>query len=330
MVPPSFYDDLLVQYVFMTTGIIAAIASLLALLLIFLRPKLRQSQILFVGLALSDLLNSASFIVSGSVHYTQVLSGDVYRLIPAIDCTKQAHFFLVTLGQIWPTTATLAMSLERLVAIKNPIWYHNFWSFKMSILWSSVAFGFSFISSVAAVIVAVVRGNTLASALCSPGMVVGIGFSAYNYGIIVVMGTLSLIVSIYTVHLVNKRARALELRTVISANSILVADEKKKLKKQKWLVFTVTFISLLNFILTIIPNIISLLITTNIIFWTYGNLSFYLIKDSFCINSAFTLIAFVSVNPEFRLALLSLVKWPFGRQKSPVSAVSRINLSTFN
>lgn len=300
-------DDLTIQYVFIGTGTFATVTSLLAIIVIVSQSKLRSSYALFLGLAAADLFNSIGFLISGAVRLPQIKSGLFYTYTTPRLCTQQYHFFITLLGLQWPTVATLTMSVERFLVLQAPMWYRIYWNDKVSVALVVSGFAFSMLSSCGGVVTAYTRDQVNLSLTCGTGQTAGIPYSAYNYGFTILAGTLSLVLSLMTVKLVTEKILSLHKKMFGSNNTASMVDEKMKLKKQRRLVLTVTLVSILNFVLTIIPNVVSLLVTTAILAWPYGNLSFWMLKNSFCINSAFTLFAFGAVNPDFRLTLKSLV-----------------------
>lgn len=297
-------DDLIAQYVYITSGLIAMLTSTIVILVILCRSNFRRSYVLFLNLAMSDFTNGLGYMIFGLNKLSEIQSGFYYTFIQAYKCTWEPDFFLHTLGVQWPRIATLLLSVERLLALQTPVWFRNQWTSVMTAAISLSAFVFCVISTAFAVATAYNRGDVNVSATCTTGIAAGVGYSAYHYGLIVTTGTLSLLLSLITVKLVSHQIAKIRNKILeMPGNIYFNIAENKRLKSQKRLVLTVTVVSLLDFVLTVVPNCNSLLLSTKIASWPLGSLSAWMLRVIYCLNSALTPITIVCINPEFRSVL---------------------------
>lgn len=300
------FEDLVVQVMFVTSGSIALITSIVAIFVILLHPHLRRSYVLFLGLALSDFMNGLGFLTSGLNKLLKLQLGTLFTQTTSFKCIKEPEFIIQTLGLQYPIITTCLLNVERLLAVKTPVWYRNRWTFAMSMTVSLMAFGFCLLSSTMSVVAVFSRGEVNVSGICTSGIATGVTYAAYHYGLIVTVGTLSLVLSLNTVKLVRDQTLRLRKKFLNPLSTVGCSIiEQRRMRKQQRLAVTVTVISVLNFMLTVVPNLHFLLLTINWSNLLLDTLTTAVIRNFFCLNSIFTVFSFIAVNPEFRSALVS-------------------------
>uniref|UniRef100_A0A914WXL3 G-protein coupled receptors family 1 profile domain-containing protein n=1 Tax=Plectus sambesii TaxID=2011161 RepID=A0A914WXL3_9BILA len=116
--------DFGVYYRYEYTGFATIIANLIILSVIVTDRGLRERLLLYFVLAIGDILNGCYFGYANFMRLQQMKDGTYFIPTSKWDCAKKFYSFFQLTGTQFPALIALLISIERVLAVQKPIWYH--------------------------------------------------------------------------------------------------------------------------------------------------------------------------------------------------------------
>ena len=127
--PPSYINFLLPDYeklmfkLYQWTGFATMLSNLLVFIL-FVTDKTLRQRYLYIVRIIGDFINGVNFGYGGFARLKEMSAGTYYNFISQWDCAKKLYSLFQILGTQCPTLVSLFISLERVLAVMAPFWYH--------------------------------------------------------------------------------------------------------------------------------------------------------------------------------------------------------------
>lgn len=293
--------DLTAYFQYVGFGSTAVVTNCIILLILFTNTNVLKKSAFYVGLALGDLLDGLSLLVSGAVRITNVLNG-LNQTVHPFYCFSKAYTSLFLLGNQIPGAMFFLIGFERFLAVHYFDWYRIKWNAKKAWFLTTIAYIYVAISLlVGAIITYVQPKDSRISLSCGTPTVVGNAYSIYNYGVSIVGGTVAAICTLASTAMFAKRHQRLKTNATVSHQI------RTFVKKQWRQTRAMLCLAIIDVALVVVPNVLAALVTGFKVSIPNVNLGGLSLQLS-CSRSFFNIIIYFVVNREFRNAAFNLVK----------------------
>ncbi|TMS34589.1 hypothetical protein L596_002148 [Steinernema carpocapsae] len=94
-------------------GVFASVANILILVVLWSKKEMRTTLVLFQALAIADLVNGISYIISGASRRVSLVSGIFHDFIHPSDCIRAVYPSVLMLGGMFFLLNFLAATMEK-------------------------------------------------------------------------------------------------------------------------------------------------------------------------------------------------------------------------
>lgn len=311
------YDLYVPSLQYVCFGSLAVATNLLILFILLRNFGYFKASAFIAGLALGDFIDGLSLAMVGAVRIAQYWDGSSILMVHPTYCMKTLITPLFLLGNQLPGLMFFLVGIERFLAVVYYEWYYLRWSNKFAWMLTSSAYIYSLLSVGAAFVITYrYDANVTTSISCGVGAVMPASYSAYNYMVAVVGGTVAVLATIGALVSFTKRKCATNL----------AANVKSHVKRQWHLTRVTLGLAVVDFGLLVVPSfIITLSSGFNVAF---NNLNLNSVKawslQLVCFRSILNVLFYLFVNSEFRLATYRA----FNMKKGNEHSISNTNIVT--
>lgn len=285
-----------IQYV--CFGSVAIVANLLILFVLLHNVKYLKKSAFVTGLAIGDLVNGISLVATGAMRLVQEINHMSAVMVHPSYCWKILLTPIILTGNQIPGIMFFLVGTERFIAVYHYDWYYLKWTNKLAWTLTFGAYIVCLISVLASFGIAFSYSSSSVTPIaCLTSSIVGPTYSAYNYGIDIIGGTVAALATIIAMVIFSKKKARVSCETNVSASV------KLHVRKQ-WQLSRIAFcLAVVDFGFLVIPSTMITLsggfgVNFNIRIDTLNSWSLQLV----CFRSIMNVIIYLFINQEFRSA----------------------------
>lgn len=277
-------------------GSVAVFSNMAIIFVLLSNLTLLKKSAFVAGMVAGDLLDGFSLIINGSVKIIRSLDGTASLMVHPSYCMKMFALPSYLIGNQISSIMFLFSGVERFLAVQYYDWYFRKWTNKLAWKLTSLAYIFCIASLVTSVVISLSYDpSTRTPIVCSVPGGTSSNYTAYNYIIAIVSGTVAIMGSLIAMVLFTRRK--MKIHSVTNVSGIV----KNHLKAQ-WRLTRITFcLAVADLALVVVPTVLALItsnIGTSIRTWSQSLL---------CIRSFLNLVIYLLVNYDFRSAALNAI-----------------------
>lgn len=290
---------------YIVNGSLSIVGNILIVIVVISKPQtLKRSAFLF-SLAVGDIINGFALMVSAVLRTKYQLLSERQSLVSPTYCMLTITPFWI-IGNQGTSLVLLLIGIERFVAVQYFAWYRISWTKKLS--WISVSLVLMFcLFSIGVAYYIASTTMTMTSINCYFISVVGKTYNFYNYSVSILAGFISNVCTLLS--LISCLIKMNRFRKYPN-NSTSVPTIQGHIKKQWSLSKSMIAVTLCDFSLVVIPNILMFVISSfKVNAAAYGLQYVSSISPTLlCVKGALNIFCCLLFNPEFRRNALRLAK----------------------
>lgn len=296
------YDLYISALQYATFGSVA-VATNLAIIFVLLRNTAYfKKSALIAGLAFGDLIDGFALTVIGALRVAHYFDGTNSLSVHPSYCMKILITPMFLMGNQIPGVMFFLIGLERFLAVYYYDWYFYKWSNKFAWMLTACVYLFCIASVAASFFVAFSFDVSYKiSIACGTVSVIGSTYSAYNYGLAIIGGSVAAVATVIAMILFAKRRNRAGYAST---------NDKAHIKKQWQMTKTTMCLTVVDFAFLVVPSII---ITLSSGFNVDFHVNITQLKvwalQLVCFRSILNLLIYLAVNTEFRSAALQSISY---------------------
>uniref|UniRef100_A0A914W293 G-protein coupled receptors family 1 profile domain-containing protein n=1 Tax=Plectus sambesii TaxID=2011161 RepID=A0A914W293_9BILA len=278
-------------------GAAAILANILIAAVFLSTSRFRKQYQMFIALAFGEGINGIASFLTG---FMRTGFGLVEHPVTAMDCLLKPHVIPLIIGAQLPALCTLALSIERFVAVTTPFWYRSKWTHSKQQLIIAGCFVTTALSVAVAFLSSAHYGEEIRAPtqrLCFIKQTTGPVYSSMHYALVVVFHLCAFILNVYALSQGT-------YKTVNRGDSGLIRAEAPRIR-------LILIISAFSLILVAIPNTLLWVINLKLFFspdvstTLLNNIGYFFVL--FSANSAINLILYLCLSRDFRSRILEIL-----------------------
>uniref|UniRef100_A0AC34QQL1 G-protein coupled receptors family 1 profile domain-containing protein n=1 Tax=Panagrolaimus sp. JU765 TaxID=591449 RepID=A0AC34QQL1_9BILA len=201
---------LLISYLYFFLGVLAFLANVFLILAYGSVKDLRQRYVLYLGLAVADMVNGTAFIFIGVDRLRQMFLYADSNDFPAtlrFECALKIGNILQVIGSQWPAFITLALGVDRFIAVIHPLQYRRFKSRFFNGFLTTTFIISLFSLCIALIIGLLLEPNEKVYFTCNLSSAYGFIYSTYNYLITTLCHVLGFVLNLFAYRSIRKAVR---------------------------------------------------------------------------------------------------------------------------
>ncbi|KAK0418998.1 hypothetical protein QR680_013896 [Steinernema hermaphroditum] len=131
----SLTPTLLMCLLYIVLGTIAILANILNIFIFLINKEMRKKYVIFIALDVGELINGLSYVLTAIGRGSSLLDGTFGVPITVHECFFERYWVhSLIVGTELPALVTTAISIERILAVRRPIFYKRVATMKTRIL----------------------------------------------------------------------------------------------------------------------------------------------------------------------------------------------------
>uniref|UniRef100_A0A914W6D6 G-protein coupled receptors family 1 profile domain-containing protein n=1 Tax=Plectus sambesii TaxID=2011161 RepID=A0A914W6D6_9BILA len=277
-------------------GAAAIFANILIAAVFLSTSRFRKQYQMFIALAFGEGINGIAFFLTG---FMRTGSRRVELPATAMDCLLKPYVIPLIIGAQLPALCTLALSIERFVAVTTPFWYRSNWTHSKQQLIIAGCFVTTALSITVAFVSSAHYGDEIRAptGICFISQSTGPVYSSMHFALVVVFHLCAFVLNVYALS-------AGTYKTVNRGDSGLIRAEAPRIR-------LILIISAFSLILVAIPNTLLWVIILKLVFspdvrtTLLKNIGYFFVL--FSANSAINLIVYLCLSRDFRSRILEIL-----------------------
>lgn len=280
----------------MAFGVSAIVANAIIIAVFLSTSHFRQQYQMFIALAIGDLINGMAFFLTG---FIRTGSRRVEEPATAIDCMFKAGTIPMIVGSQLPALCTLALSIERYLAVSWPFWYRTNWTRTRQQMTIATCFLWAAFAVIVAFLFAAHYGDQVKSptGTCFISQATGPLYSLAHFALVIIFHVVAFVVNVYALCLGTRKSSN-------RADADLLRAEATRVR-------LILIISALSVLLVAIPNTLLLTLVLKVfsgdVYTTLQHNAGYVFV-LFSANSAINLAVYLYLSRDFRSRFFGILQ----------------------